>query len=772
VPFSQRQCLFAGVAILSFATVVLQITLTRLYSALFGNSMAFLAISLSLFGIGLGGVILSVAPSLASPPRLFARLSYLSGAAALTAVVSSIYVLRAKPVTALDFDNLGRLVLLYAVSSLPFALVGVVIAAALRHAARDVSKLYLTDLAGAALGGIGAIVALRLGAPRATLVVGVMLAVGAMAFAVAGRAREQTYEGSSTDGANGAPMHPPRLAVTAVFLCGTLSMLAGDIGAQWLKLPPLKYAPKVEFERWNEMALVTVDKPEKGMAWMRMDGSAATAILDPKTTPPLHPDEMPYVLHKEQGPVLIIGSGGGRDIRAALKAGQTDVHAAEINPLIVEDVMRGKYKKFSGGLYDKPEVHVAIADGRSYVRRSPIQFRNIVLSLVDTWSAASVGALALTENSLYTVEAFEDFLGRLEPEGTLLVNRWDAELERLLALAAAGLRGVGAEQPGDHLFACGKDRSTALLIKRTPLSKDEIRTLRKHCKKNKFTEAFAPDAPKDGVRRRLVTMPVREAVPGSESDLEPPTDDRPFFFYTVPARGLWAALRDHEKLAEQNQGLLSLVGLFAASLAVAAVSLLVPLLAIGRRALAGAGAARSLLFFWCIGAGFVVVEVSLVQHLVMFLGHPVYALSAVLVVLLLSAGFGSLLTDRVALADASRTASRRAELLVALLAVQAVALGPLLRVAVGLPFVARLLVTVVLVAPLGLLMGAQAPLAIKIISERAPRLIPWCWGVNGLASVVATAAGTLLALHAGFSALLLAGGLAYLIAVLARPRLA
>ncbi|MEJ7735380.1 MAG: hypothetical protein WKG00_40115 [Polyangiaceae bacterium] len=763
MPFSQRQCLFAGVAILSFATVVLQITLTRLYSALFGNSMAFLAISLSLFGIGLGGVVLSVAPGLASPPRLFARLAYLSGIAALTTVVSSIYVLRARPVTALDLDNLGRLVLLYAVSSLPFAFVGVVIAAALRHAARDVSKLYLTDLAGAALGGIGAIVALRFGAPRATLVVGVMLAMGAMAFALAGRAREQTYEGST---------HRPRLAVTAVFLCGTVSMLSGDIGAQWLKLPPLKYAPKIEFERWNEMALVTVDKPEKGMAWMRMDGSAATAILDPKTTPPLHPDEMPYVLHKEQGPVLVIGSGGGRDIRAALKAGQTDVHAAEINPLIVEEVMRGKYKKFSGDLYDKPEVHVAIADGRSYVRRSPIQFRNIVLSLVDTWSAASVGALALSENSLYTVEAFEDFLGHLEPEGTLLVNRWDAELERLLALAVAGLRGVGVEHPGDHLFACGKDRSTALLIKRTPLTKEEIRTLRKHCKKNKFTEAFAPDAPKDGLRRRLVTMPVGQAAPSSETELAPPTDDRPFFFYTVPARGLWAALRDHQKLAEQNQGLLSLVGLFAASLAVAAVALLVPLLAIGRRTLAGAGAGRSLLFFWCIGLGFVVVEVSLVQHLVMFLGHPVYALSAVLVVLLLSAGVGSLLTDRVALADAPRTASRRAEVLVALLAVEAVALGPVLRVAVGLPFVARLAITVLLVAPLGLLMGAQAPLAIKVISERAPRLIPWCWGVNGLASVVATAAGTLLALHAGFSALLLAGGLAYLVAVMARPQLA
>jgi hypothetical protein len=153
-------------------------------------------------------------------------------------------------------------------------------------------------------------------------------------------------------------------------LLGTSVLFLGDLGSPWLKLGDVREArmDKVDFQKWSLLSFVTVDRPVGGMAWLRMDGGAATAILDPRTTPPLHPDEMGYVLHQGSGPALVIGAGGGRDVRAALKAGQTEVHAVEINPVIVEDVMRGKYREFSGDLYSRPEVKVTIADGRSFVR--------------------------------------------------------------------------------------------------------------------------------------------------------------------------------------------------------------------------------------------------------------------------------------------------------------------------------------------------------------------------------------------------------------------
>ena len=761
---SQRQALFGGIALLSCATLVLQIALTRLYSALFGHHLAFLAISLSLFGIGLGGVLVFLIPAIARPPALFARLAYLSAATAATSVGATVFLLQSEPIGALDAATWTRLTVLYLLSSLPFACVGAAVAAAIRHAASDISRLYLVDLAGAAVGGLGAVAALRAGAPRAGLIVAILAAMAGVIFALARESGEYSEREAR-----------PHTGVIATALLGAVLLLAGDLGDPWLKLPSLKHVPmeNVEFQKWNEMALITVDKPVGGMAWMRMDGSAATAILDPKVTPPLHPDEMAYVLHKDRGPVLVIGSGGGRDVRAALKAGQRDVHAAEINPIIVEDVMRGRYREFSGGLYDLPEVHATVADGRSYVRRSPILFRNIVISLVDTWAAASVGALALTENSLYTTEAFRDFIEHLEPEGTLLVNRWDNEFERLLALAAAGLRSAGAQTPGDHLFACGHSRSTSLLIKRTPLSAPEIATLRAHCKAKRFYEVFAPDAPHTALRGRIATMPdVRAAAPDHPTDLTPPTDDRPFFFYTIPTRRLPAVLRDYKALQADNQGLLTLIGLLVVSVGVALIALLGPLLVSRVRVLRAADRGprlRLLAFFLCLGAGFVFIEVSLVQHFVMFLGHPVYALSTVLVALLLSTGIGSLLTARTGAPTARRVASRRALLLVVAVVVAALILGPLLRAAVSLPFAVRLIVTLLLLTPLGLLMGSQAPLGIRLAEARAPELIPWCWGLNGVASVVATATGTLLALHGGFSALLLAGGVVYLIAAAVVP---
>ncbi len=762
---TQARGLYAGVAVISAAGIVLQIALTRLYSALLGHHLAFLAISLSLFGIGLGGVLLYLFPDLARPPRLLSRLSLLSAASGLAAISVAFLLLQTKPIERLDGTTLGTIAGTYLATSVPFVLIGIVIAAALRYAAADVSRLYLFDLVGAALGGAASIFALRALGVRACLIVAALAALASLLFALGSREERGRYGESRR-------AHP---AALGALLAAVLGLSTIELVSPFLVLHELRWVDmkKVEFQRWNEMALITVDRPERGIAWMRMDASAATAILDPNTTPPLHPDEMAYVLHGARGPVLVIGAGGGRDIRAALKAGQREIYGAEINPIIVEQVMKGAYREFSGALFDKPEVHVSVADGRSYVRRSPIHFRNIVISLVDTWAAASVGALALSENSLYTVEAFRDYIGKLTPEGTLVVNRWDNELPRLLALAVAGLRASGAQHPQQHLFSCGHSRSTTLLIKRNPLTQAELQTLRDHCRSHRFREAFAPDNPGSKLHEKLVTLAdPRDAAPDSTTDLAAPTDDRPFFFYTVPGSRLLETLSD-PKQRDAQHGLLTLVGLLVSSAAVALSFLLGPLFV--RRVPLLRAADRNarlglLAFFLCIGAGFVYVEIALMQHLVMYLGHPIYALSTVLVALLLSTGVGSLLTVRVGIERARGAARKRALVLAGALVVYAFALGPLLDGLVGLPFFARLALTLILIAPLGLLLGSQTPLAIQITDARAAELVPWCWGLNGVASVVATALGTLGAMHLGFSSLLLAAAASYVVAALVLPQ--
>lgn len=759
----QRVGLFTGVGLLAGATIILEVALTRLYSVFFGHHLAFFAISLGLFGVGLGGVLLHLFPALARPPALLRRLSYLTGAASLATVLVVIFVMTAKPVEQLDGGTLLRMGKLYLVCSVPFTLVGVVIAGALKYAARDVSKLYLVDLLGAAAGGLLAIAALRFGAPRAFLVTSLLMAASCLAFALGSIRPKGPYSPEE---------RPANASVVAAFVLGVSVLFLGDLGKDpWLDMPKLKHVDmkKVQFQKWSELAFVTVDRPTRGMAWMRFDGSSSTAILSEKTRPPRHPDEMAYVLHGGEGSVLVIGAGGGRDIRAALRAGHSEVYVAEINAVVVDDVMRGKFAKFSGHLYDKPGVHVEVVDGRSYVRSTSRQFRNIVVSLVDTASASSVGALALSENSLYTEEAFADFLRKLEPKGTLIVNRWDPEFERLLSLGVAGLRRLGVENPREHLFACSHARSTSLLIKRTPISVQEMRKLRNHCKRKRFAEVLAPDRSKDALHEML----LEGVVPDDPSrDLRAPTDDRPFFFYSVPSRGLPAALSDYGELAKNQQGLLTLVTSLVASAVVGLILLLLPLLVRPTTILRASDRGprlRALAFFACIGVGFVLVEVGLVAQFVMFLGHPVYALSAVLCSLLVSSGLGSLWTSRVADRSAVGVGSRRAQVLVMLLVLMALGLGDVLRLLVELPLWGRVAITFALLAPLGLLMGTQAPLAIRLVSGRSEALVPWCWGLGGLASVIATASGTLLAMHAGFSSLLICAAVAYLFASLAMP---
>jgi len=281
------------------------------------------------------------------------------------------------------------------------------------------------------------------------------------------------------------------------------------------------------------------------------------------------------------------------------------------------------------------------------------------------------------------------------------VNRWDTEFDRLLSLGAAGLRAAGITDPRGHLFACSAAKSTALLVKRTELTPGEITKLHDNCAKNAFKLVLEPGRPTTDMREAITASPGGARDETTTTDLTAPTDDRPFFFYTVPFSGFRGALSDSKKLATEQQGLLTLVLVLGASLAFALVALLLPALA--RRDIIGSrdrGArARAAMFFSGIGLGYILVEVSLVQHLAMFLGHPVYALAAVLTSLLLATGIGSYRTRNVALEDAAPYAAKRAQILAILLAALALSLGPITSHLVGLPLIARLGVALVIIAP-------------------------------------------------------------------------
>lgn len=758
----QSTALFSGTFFVALSTVALSIVLTRLFSAILGHHLAFLAISLSMFGVGVGGLLTTVFPRWVRTPHLFSRLGAVSGLAVFAVVIAGVVLLRTKPVEVLAMKEATRLAILYGACAVPFTLSGVVVAGALSQAPGFAPKLYFVDMLGAAIGAVLSIPLLRIGAPRALLAVGIGFGIGAVLYLAGGSARKKDVSPDERAG------HP---GVAMACALASITMFLGDVGEPYFKLAEMRYVQlkSVELQKWSELALVTVDRPVRGTAWMRMDGSAATAILDEKTVSPKHPDEMAYVLSKAEGPSIVIGAGGGRDVRVALRAGQKDITAVEINRVIVDDVMLGKFKEFSGGLYEKPEVHVAVADGRSFIRAGGRKYRNMVMSLVDTWAASSVGALALSENGLYTAEAFRDFVGHLTDDGTLVVNRWDGELDRIIAVAAAGLALLGVSEPRKHFFSCSSQRSTALLIKRTPLLDAELKSLRDYCRRNGFREMLAPDVAPATPLREALANGERPESPDPQIDLSPPTDDRPFFFFNLPPNKVLAALSDPKKLAAEQQGLITLFAVFVVSTVISTLFLLVPSLVGLFRRRRTPGRVRVALYFSAIGAGFVLVEIALIQTLSTFLGHPFYGMTVGLGGLLFATGLGSLFVSGVTAEGSVRAGAARAQILAILLVGCAFGLMLAFDFFGGHGMAMRVVVSLVAILPLGLLMGGLAPLGVRAAAVRSPELVTWSWGLNGFFAVVATSAGTLLAMTLGYSTVFIVGAVVYFAASLALP---
>lgn len=761
----QRTCLMLGVALAAASGLALEVVLTRLFSVLLGHHHAVLAVSLGLFGAALGGVLVYVIPSIARPPRLFSSLAYLAGAASATTFGALIFLMGMQHIKPEIGPSLGRLGLLYLVCGLPFGAIGAVLAASLRHAPHHVGRVYAADLLGAAVGAIASVPLLELGAPRAAMVLSIVLAVACVLFAVGS---------TQTSGVVSARERPAQASVVSAFILAAGCLLLGDLGDPWANMPSTSTLNmrRVEYSTWSVLSFVTVDRPVRGMAWIRTDGRGTSAILEGKTEVTRHPDEMAYELHGAEGPVLIVGPGGGREVRAALEAGQTDVVGAEVDAAIVDDVMLGRYKEFSGGLYARDGVRVVVADGRAYARASDRPYRSIVLSLVDTAAAGPAEPLTLSENGLYTVEGITDFLGALSDEGTLVINRWDKEFERLLGLSAAGLRRFGVADPASHIFACSHSRSTSVLVKRTPLLEEEIGKLRKYCRDRHYREMFAPDRQGTDRAAALAAGMGLGAAAATEPDLTPPTDDRPFFFYLVNAERLPLLLSDLGALAREHPDLWTVVALLLASGAVAVFVLVVPLLARPRVLFGAAGRGRllsSLAYFAAIGFGFAVVEVVLVSRLGVFLGHPAYALTVAVSTLLVAGGVGSLLAERVRTGSAEGLGSRVGQALVVVLILMAVGLGPVLDAARGFPFAGRVVVALVVCGVPGVLMGTQLPLGVRLVAARSEEAVPWCLAVSGVSAVVASALAMFVALHYGFAVLLLFAGLAYFLASIFLP---
>ena len=541
------------------------------------------------------------------------------------------------------------------------------------------------------------------------------------------------------------------------------------LGVMWAKGSPQS---GTVFERWNTFSRVRVvplgestpfgwglartPSTKIDQKYLDIDADASTVITrwndDIRNLSYLQSDVINAAyLVQPLDAVAVVGVGGGRDILSALFFGAKHITGIEINPAIFE-ALEDKFADFSGNLHRRPGVSLINAEARSYINHSSERYDLIQISLIDTWAATAAGGLTLTENRLYTVDAWEDFYRKLKPGGLLSISRWyDAadhrsEFYRLVAIGVSALTGLGvpAANLHRHIIAVNVDKIVTVISRPDPLSDAQWHAARKRLQDQGFTILLGPDVAFDNVTSTILSGTANARYFRTlKENIIPSTDNRPFFFYTSRLSDLLTHGRP--ALPKFSGALITTLLLIAVTFAACVFYVLLPFIRLANR-MSVSSVARPVAYFATIGMGFMLIEISQMQRLMVFLGHPVYGLGVVLFTLLLFSGLGST-TVRESAPPGREMVWRIVGLLTALLI--AGLLTPLVTVwARSATTGIRVVISVLLLAPPAFFMGMMFPLGLS--TWRGDReLLPFFWSANGITSVFASVLGVLLSMELG-----------------------
>ncbi len=790
-----------GVFLLSMASLSMEITLTRIFSLAQWYHFAFMAVSIALLGFGASGSFLSLFPQLIAKKlnRRLAGLSALMAVGVLASYLNLNYIPFDSYRIAWEREQILFLAAYYLFLALPFFFSGLALGALLAAHPEQAGKIYSFNLAGSAVGCVAAVAALPLlGGPGTMMFSALLGALAAIAFSCA---------------RDGPPTSNVQSLMSSIIALALLFLAISPPSFLEVRLSPykglsqaLRYPEaRVIFSRWNAFSRVDVieshgvrSAPGLSLAYsgplppqlgLFTDGDNLSPITKPEKLDFIDylPVSLPYCLRPE-AKALIIEPKGGLDVLVALNQGASSVVAVESNPLVIE-VARNAFPE----PYRDKRVRVVAENGRSYVRRVGEKFDIVQISLADTYRPVTAGAYSLSENYLYTVEAFVDYMAHLNEGGLLVVSRWlqmpPSESLRAGALAVTALERASLPHPERRLVAIRSWSTLLLLVKNGEFTAEDIEAVKGFCKRRQFDLVYYPGIRRDEANRYnaypapLYYQGFQDLLFGDRSrfyaeysyDVSPTTDNRPFFFHFFKWSQTPEILQTFGKIWQPfgGSGYFVLLALFLLALLASAVLIILPLLFrpkatpspegqiqpsaldIATQAKPGKWLRWSIFaYFALLGLGYLFIEIPLMQHFILFLGHPIYAFATVLFAILVFSGAGSMISARIRLPD----------ILIAL--VVAVVIYPFVlptvfRWLLGQSLGLRLLVSVLSLAPLGFLMGVPFPKGIAIIGNLAPDLVAWAWAINGCASVLASILSAMLAISFGFSWVLVGAGIAY-----------
>jgi hypothetical protein len=782
-----------AVFLVSMALLGHEILLMRLLSITHWHHFAGMIISLALLGLGAGGTFTALFQKWLIPR--FHGVFCINAVLFSLAIPISFEAARLVPLNPLEILWNPRqwlyLVQTYLVLFLPYFFAGNCLTLAVTRFREGLHRIYFFDLLGAGVGAIGIVFLLFALSPWDCLAV-----LSAPGLAAAGLVRLDLKPwGSRFTGIllilGGAgfpllwPQHGTIPGVSPYKGLGSALLAPGArVVAQrfsplgWLAVVesptiPFRYAPGMGLQCHAE------PPPQLGVF---VDGDSMSPItrfdgrLEPLGFLDCLTSALPYRLLKAPR-ALVLGAGGGMDVLMAKFHGAQTIDAVELDANMI-DLVKNAFGAYAGHLYSDEKVRVHAAEARSFLSRSRGPFDLIQISLLDSFTASVTGGQALSESYLYTVEAMSEAYGLLSPGGYLALTRWlklpPRDSLKLFATAVAALEQSGVSSPGDRMALIRSWSTTTLLVKKGNISAEDVAQIREFCSRRGFDIDSGPGVQPGETRRfNLLDEPClsdgarallggqrREFMQRYKFVIEAATDNRPYFFHFFKWRTL------PEILSARGRGGFPLIEWAYPMLVMTLIQALVlslilipaPLFVLEHTKASGAGGGRVVLYFGALGLAFLFMEIAFIQKLILFLGHPITAASAVIAGFLVFAGLGSRASQPLQQAFSRR--STMGEGVSIILAAGGIALLAILEIAL-LPWLftrlaaagdsARIAVSIALIAPLAFLMGMPFPLGLAVLGRSRPACVPWAWGINGCASVLATVLASILAVHFGFN---------------------
>ena len=763
--------IYLGTALIAFTTLALEITLTRLLSVITWYHLAFFAISTAMLGMTAGATTVYLKPTWFTKERLNgsiakACLGY-SFATPLALIILCLLPLH----LAASVMSIFALLVATIACSLPFYFSGIAITAVLTKYQLPIGKLYASDLIGASLGCLLVLGGLEIfDAPSLILLCGSIGVLAGFSFSW-----------------NDSSFKLRRLSGYAFIILIFLALINSSTlyGIRPFVIKGRVAAPESYFlEKWNSFSRVVIGKRAETIPqlwgasplaskdekifqhYMNIDGAACTTLRRFSSSDDINHlrFDVTNVAHylRPGGGACIVGVGGGRDIQSAVLFGHERVVGVDVNPIFI-NLLKKEFREFAG-IADRNDVTLIVDEARSYLSRTEEKYSIIQMSLIDTWAATGAGAFSLSENALYTTEAWQVFFKRLTDDGIFTVSRLyspDAlgETGRAVSLAVATLLRSGISSPSRHIAMVTSKGVSTLLFSKQPFTNYDIAELKKVCSDLQYGLAILPGVqPHNKILKDIVSANSPEelsmATKNKLLNYEPTTDENPYFFNMLRLSHLSSFHRFSSVSRGNLIATITLAGLIFSLLLLTVTTIVLPLALRSRFDNSVKKSPKILwsgvLYFSLIGAGFMFVEIALIQRLSVFLSHPVYALGILLFTIIASAGIGSFLSERLPLTRFPWIFVYPISMSLAIIVIRFV-LPIMLSHMIHSAMLIKIVASILVIFPLGMLMGLFFPVGMRLFRSISPTETPWYWALNGIFGVLCSALAVFISIYISIS---------------------